>query len=188
VTSEFGTSEPVGFPGGERASTSEPVGFPGGERASTGHRTVPHTADLRIEAWAPTRDECIAEALRGLVGSFADLAGVAGARSTERRVTARTDADLLAAAADELIYLLDAEGEIPVTIQVRPPEPEQASAPGGPAGSPGGERASTILVLALAPVEAAQVTGAIPKAVTLHELACAPAGPGSWRASMTVDV
>jgi len=29
-------SEPVGFPGGERASTvSEPVGFPGGERAST---------------------------------------------------------------------------------------------------------------------------------------------------------
>ena len=29
-------SEPVGFPGGERAGTvSEPVGFPGGERAGT---------------------------------------------------------------------------------------------------------------------------------------------------------
>jgi len=34
-------SEPVGFPGGERASTaSEPVGFPGGERASTASEPV----------------------------------------------------------------------------------------------------------------------------------------------------
>ena len=44
-------------------------------RAARGHRTVPHTADLRIEAWAPTREECMAEAARGLVGSFAAVAG-----------------------------------------------------------------------------------------------------------------
>ena len=40
-----------------------------------GHRTVPHTADLRIEAWAVTCEECLAEALRGLVGSFAAVVG-----------------------------------------------------------------------------------------------------------------
>lgn len=38
-----------------------------------GHRSVPHTGDLRVEAWAPTREECIAEAVRGMVASFADL-------------------------------------------------------------------------------------------------------------------
>ena len=42
--------------------------------AGRGHRTVPHTADLRIEAWAPTREECLAEAVRGLVDSFAVVA------------------------------------------------------------------------------------------------------------------
>ena len=34
-----------------------------------GHRSVPHTADLRIEAWAPTRDGCIRQAVLGAVES-----------------------------------------------------------------------------------------------------------------------
>ncbi|HKI42920.1 MAG TPA: hypothetical protein VKA66_21670, partial [Mycobacterium sp.] len=29
----------------------------------SGHLTVPHTADLRIEAWAPNRDGCIRQAM-----------------------------------------------------------------------------------------------------------------------------
>jgi SHS2 domain-containing protein len=53
-----------------------------------GHRTVPHTADLRIEAWAATREECLAEAVRGLVGSFAAVAGVQPCRRASRPVTA----------------------------------------------------------------------------------------------------
>ena len=36
-----------------------------------GPRTVPHTGVLRIEEWAATREECLAEVVRGLVGSFA---------------------------------------------------------------------------------------------------------------------
>jgi SHS2 domain-containing protein len=47
----------------------------GAARRPAGHRTVPHAADLRIEAWAATREECMAEAVRGLVGSFATVAG-----------------------------------------------------------------------------------------------------------------
>jgi SHS2 domain-containing protein len=50
---------------------------------------VPHTADLRIEAWGPTWEDCIAEALRGLVESF-----------------------------EEVIYGLGTDGEIPATVEV----------------------------------------------------------------------
>lgn len=46
------------------------AGKPG---TSSGHRSVPHTADLRIEAWAPTRDGCIRQAVLGTVESFLDL-------------------------------------------------------------------------------------------------------------------
>jgi len=88
--------------------------------AAQGYRTVPHTADLRIEAWAESRDECVAETLRGLMASFADISDVRPARILERLMTAGSDADLLASATDEVIYILDVEGEIPVSVQVRP--------------------------------------------------------------------
>lgn len=138
--------------------------------AGQGHRTVPHTADLRIEAWAESRDECIAEALRGLVSSFAEVSSARAGRTAERPVTAESDADLLAAAGDEIIYLLDAEGGIPVSIQVRP------------AGD------GIILVLGLTQVGAVEITGAAPKAVSFHGLRCTPDVTGHWSAAMTVDV
>jgi SHS2 domain-containing protein len=74
------------------------------------------TAALRVEAWAESRDECVARALRGLIASFADISDVQPARVLERLVTAGSDADLLASAADEVIYILDVEGEIPVSL------------------------------------------------------------------------
>jgi len=63
-----------------------------------GHHTVPHTADLRVEAWAPTREECMAEAVRGLVDSFAVVAGHRPHRRAERHMRAGSDEDLLVAA------------------------------------------------------------------------------------------
>ncbi len=135
-----------------------------------GHRTVPHTADLRVEAWAESMHDCIAEALRGLVGSFADVTGAAPVRVLEREVSAASPADLLASAADEIIYLLDVAGEIPVSVRVRP------------AGN------GVALVLGLARIDAARITGAVPKAVSFHGLSCQPGKEGRWSASMTVDV
>ena len=135
-----------------------------------GHRAVPHTADLRLEAWAPSRQECLAEALRGLVESFADVTGAPVQRITERTVLATTDADMLAAAGEEIIYLLDAEGQIPVNVQVRP--------------FTGG----AVLVLALAAADAVEVTGAVPKAISFHDLRFEPDRAGRWSACMTVDV
>jgi SHS2 domain-containing protein len=140
-------------------------------RRIAGHRTVPHTADLRIEAWAPTREECLAEVVRGLVDSFAAVAGRQAQGRASRHVTARSDADLLVAVIDEVIYRLDADGEIPVWVQAWP------AADGG-----------ITVFFALVPVAAAEITGAVPKAASLHELRCAPDAAGGWSCAVTVDV
>ena len=134
---------------------------------------MPHTADLRIEAWAQSAHECVAECLRGLVGSVADVSGAAPARIAEYELTGVSPADLLASAAEEVIYILDCSGEVPVSVQVRP----------------AGQLANGIVVtLKLAKVSAAEFAGAVPKAVSFHGLACEPDASGRWSASMTVDV
>lgn len=149
---------------------------PTGQR-DHGHRTVPHTADLRIEAWGRSREECVAEAVRGLVESFAEVSGVPGQRATRCHLTAGSAADLLAAAIDEVIYRLDADGVIPTAIEVRR------------AGDGGID-----LTLRMVDVGAAEITGAVPKAASLSELTCAPAAAGAagaaggWSGAVTVDV
>jgi SHS2 domain-containing protein len=134
-----------------------------------GHRTLPHTADLRIEAWAPTREACLAESVVGLVESFADTAGAEPARTVTVDLTAATDEDALVAVLDEVIYLLDTEHAVPLTVDIQP-------------------RTNGVHIrLQLAPVDGVELTGAIPKAVTLHELHLAH-GPDGWSSAVTVDV
>jgi SHS2 domain-containing protein len=136
-----------------------------------GHRTMPHTADLRVEAWAPTREACLAEAVRGLVGSFAVVAGARPHRTAERHLTAGPAADLLVAVIDEVIYRLDAEGEIPVSVTVRRARDGGAD-----------------LLLTLAALGTAEIIGAVPKAASLHDLRCEPDAAGRWSCSVTIDV
>ncbi len=147
--------------------------MPADDRAGAprGHRALPHTADLRLEAWAPSREDCLAEAVRGLVGSFAEFPAGQPGREVVVPLPAAPGEDLLAAALDEVIYRMDADGELPAAARV-------CAAPGG-----GAE-----LVLSLAPVGAAEIVGAVPKAVSLYGLRCAPDGSGRWTATVTVDV
>jgi len=134
---------------------------------------VPHTADLRIEAWAGSCHECVAESLRGLVDSVADISDAASTRTAEYELTGLSPADLLASAAEEVIYILDTAGEAPVSVQVRPA---------------GQSERGIIVTLKLARVSAADFVGAVPKAVSFHGLACGPDASGRWSATMTVDV
>jgi SHS2 domain-containing protein len=78
---------------------------------------------------------------------------------------------MLVAVVGEVIYRLDADGEIPVTAAVRP-------APGG----------GVVLTLTLADVHEAEITGAVPKATSLHDLRCAPEATGWWSCGITIDV
>jgi SHS2 domain-containing protein len=140
--------------------------FEGGE---CGHRSVPHTADIRIEAWAPTRETCLAEAVAGLVASFVDFAGARPVRTATVDLTADSDADALVELLDEVIYLLDTQGAVPIDTEVVP-------GPDGPA-----------MRLHLAPVADVRPTGAVPKAVTLHDLRFGRTD-GGWSCAVTIDV
>ncbi|HEX9033906.1 MAG TPA: archease [Streptosporangiaceae bacterium] len=139
--------------------------------ARCGHRTVPHTADLRIEAWGGSREECLAQAAQALVASFAEFRGAPAARSVTVRLPAAPPADLLTLLLDEIVYLVDAGDEVPVTITVRP-------------AADGGADAD----LGLASLASAEIVGAAPKAISLHELRCEADAAGQWSASVTVDV
>jgi SHS2 domain-containing protein len=140
-------------------------------RRGCGHASVPHTADLRIEAWGPTREDCIAEAVRGLVESFADVSGARCHHTIECHLSAGSDADLLAAAVEEVIYSLDTSGEIPVAVEVG------RAADGG-----------IDLTLLAVDVSMVEIIGAAPKAASLSGLACAPDAPGRWSCAVTIDV
>src|SRR5690606_37509171 len=89
-------------------------------RGDMGRRFVPHTADVRIEAWGASREECVAEAVAATVESFADVSGAAPASTEEVRFDAGTDEDLLVAVLDEVIYRLDTAGQLPLTTDVTP--------------------------------------------------------------------
>jgi len=140
-------------------------------RRGRGHTSVPHTADLRIEAWGPTREDCIAEAVRGLVESFADISEATHQRIIERHLDAGSDADLLASAVEEVIYFLDTDGAIPAEVEA------SRAADGG-----------IYLMLRVVDAAAAEIIGAAPKAASLSGLTCAPDASGRWMCAVTIDV
>jgi protein archease len=138
---------------------------------ASGHREVPHTADLRIEAWAATREECVAEAVRALVGSFAETDAALPAVPAERHITGNSDADLVVAALDEVIYTMDTDGKLPVGVEARRSADEGID-----------------LTLWLMDLGSAEITGAVPKAATLSGVRCSQEPSGRWLCAVTVDV
>ena len=72
---------------------------------------------------------------------------------------------------DEVIYRLDADGMVPVSVAVWPALDSGA-----------------IVFLTLVPVSEADIIGAAPKAASLHDLRCAPDAAGQCSCGVTVDV
>ena len=153
--------------GGRAAFRSE--GYEVGERSQSGHRCVPHTADVRIEAWAPSRERCVAQAVAALVDSFADVPDPSPVAEIEVRVGPRADDDLLVAVLDEVIYRMDTEGQLPVDADV-------AAIDGG-----------LDVRLRVIDTDRVDLVGAVPKAVSLHELRFERSDAG-WSCSVTLDV
>jgi SHS2 domain-containing protein len=139
------------------------------QAGARGHRSVPHTADLRIEAWAPTRESCLVEAVAGLVASFVDTTGAPAVHTATVDLSAGSDADALVEVLDEVIYLLDTRGDVPIDAEVVP-------------GLEGPR-----MRLHLTPVAGVAATGAGPKAVTLHDLRFDRVD-GGWSCAVTIDV
>jgi SHS2 domain-containing protein len=135
----------------------------------SGHRSLPHTADLRIEAWAPTRYGCIREAVLGTVESFLDVSPAHADRTRKRRLAAERDDDLLVAVLDEVIYLLDTAAEAPVDVELNEVD-------GG-----------ADVTFEMTDAGTLSQVGAVPKAVSLNELQFFHDRHG-WRCLVTLDV
>ncbi|HXV93569.1 MAG TPA: archease [Pseudonocardia sp.] len=135
-----------------------------------GHRGLPHTADLRLQAWAPTREECLAEAVAALVGSFADAAGRPAEWVAAAEIPPAGDAAVLVAVLEEVVYVVDTEGGVPVTTEVE--------------RTPDGRLR---LQFGLVALDHVTLVGPAPKAVTMHGLRFGRDDPG-WSCEVTVDV
>ncbi len=134
---------------------------------ASGHRTVPVGDEVRIEAWAAGRENCLAEAALAMVECFADVSGVRPTGVSRIRLDEASDDDLLAALLDEILYRLRAHGQVPVDV-------EADEAEGG-----------LDVRLAVAGLTDVRVTGAVPAAVAAEELRIGP-GPYGWSCSVTV--
>lgn len=130
---------------------------------------MPHTADVRIEAWAPTREECVEQAVTAMVEAVAEVPSEQGVE-VRFPVEAAADADLLVAVLDEVICRMDTTGQVPVWTRV--------SARRG-----GGLDVRQQVV----DLENVEVVGAAPKAVSLHELVFT-AGDTGWWCTVILDV
>ena len=137
---------------------------------ATGHRVVPHTADLIIEAWAPSRLECLEEAARALVDAFARVAEGAVTKPVVVAFDQDDDEALLVSLLEEVIYVIDVLGAVPANVVLHETED--------------GKLAGSIDV---APSGAVETHGSLPKGVSLGDLSFSH-DRGRWRCRATIDV
>jgi len=130
---------------------------------------VPHTADVIIEAWAPTREQCLAEAVAALTEGCADTSHAVPTGTHAFRLDAGSDEQTLVALLEEVLYVLDAHGQVPVATHLAV----------GPAGLAGWFDVVDVL--------AVPAIGSAPKGVALSGLAFDDVG-GGWACTVTVDV
>lgn len=142
-----------------------------GPEGSTGcgHRVLPHTADVIVQAWAPTPWACVAEAVLALTESFATAAPGAVRHCHRFDLEPGEAAAVLVAALEEALFLLDARGEVPVAARL--------------ADEDGVVRG----VFEVVGAQDVQVVGSVPKGVSWSGLAFERRGHG-WCCTATIDV
>jgi SHS2 domain-containing protein len=132
---------------------------------------VPHTADLIIEAWGTTALECLEEAARALVETFADVGDIIATDTVPVMFEFPPDDDeALVAVLEEIVYLLDTLDVVPVDVSL------EATEDGGVAG-----------YFETAPASQVSVSGAIPKGVSRSQLELHH-DHDRWRCRAVIDV
>ena len=134
-----------------------------------------HTADVIVEAWAPTRVACLREAVLGLVGACADIEAVGASVEGRDRVPVSLDpaddAELLVALLEDVVYVVDALDAVPVGAML------EERADGGLAGW-----------LETVPSAILSELGATPKGVSRSDLSFREDDAGIWRCRVEIDV
>lgn len=139
-------------------------------KAASGHRCLPHTADLVIEAWGPTREACLEQAVGAAVATFADARGASVTQTLPVMIDAPTDDELLVLLLEEVLYTIEVHESVPVATEL------QAIPSGGVAGA-----------FRTVPLACVRPVGAVPKAVSRSGLIF-QGDPERWFCRLTVDV
>jgi SHS2 domain-containing protein len=139
---------------------------PGG----TGHRQLPHPADCLLEAWGPDRASCLTETLLALVETFAEVRDPAATEVLPLAASETGAEDALVSLLEEVIYVVDALGVVPVRFHLAEAED------GGLTGD-----------MEVVPASQVHLVGPVPKAVSYHALQAAPT-EGGWQCRVLVDV
>ena len=137
----------------------------------TGHAVLPHTADVIVEAWAPSRTGCLEELVRGVVETFADTRKASAIREIPLEVNAALDEDVVVALLEDVLYLLDADGFVVIDVALEEDE----------------ENGSFEGTFWVALVDDVASKGAPPKGVSRSELFFGPAD-SMWRTRVVLDV
>jgi SHS2 domain-containing protein len=133
-----------------------------------GYEILPHTADVGLEARAPSLGELLSEAARGLAAIVLD-AEPAPSERTEPIVVDATDVeDLLVQFLNECLYRYESRGELVVAATIGKVSPVRAE----------GE---------VHVVQEPDAAGPLIKAVTYHSLVVTR-GPNGWMARVYLDV
>ena len=136
---------------------------------AAGHRQRPHTADLIIEAFGQTRNECIEQAVLALVESFIDLRDVLATGTSNADLPRADDVESLISVLEEAIYFVDARGLVPTAASVR--------------DQPDGLH----VVFEVVPLARVRSIGPAPKGIARHAIFIAEDG-GEWACRVVVDV
>jgi len=139
------------------------------EGTSRGHAARPHTADVIIEAWAPTAPECYEEAVSALVEVFADTAGVGEGGDLSFDVGPGDPEELLVLLLEELLTNVEARALVPVSARV----------------DVVGDR--LVGAFAAVPADHVELIGPVPKGVSYNDLLFEQHDRG-WCCRATVDV
>jgi SHS2 domain-containing protein len=132
------------------------------------YEILPHTADIGLEAKAPSLGEVLAEAARGLAAIVLDAEPPTSERTEPIRVDANDHEDLLVQFLNECLYRYESTGELVVGAQLKSVSPVHAEGD---------------VFVVLEP----EAGGPPIKAVTYHGLVLTRA-PGGWFARVYLDV
>jgi SHS2 domain-containing protein len=139
-------------------------------RSSRGHRQLPHTADVILQAWGCDLASCLEEAVTALIELYVDPGDADVVEWRPVHVQPGPDPSLVLAVLDEIVFTLDTADGVPIGAEVH-------------TGSDGG----LDVVLVLADPRTVTATGAVPKAVSRSELEV-EARAGIVRCRFLVDV
>lgn len=84
-----------------------------------GHRALPHTADVILEAWAPDFPGCCEEAVTAVVDACVDRSGAVVVGHHGLPIAAASPETMLLDAVEGLIFVLDTERDVPVGAEIR---------------------------------------------------------------------